>query len=91
MKTKKPLAEKTLPDHWKIRIFIRGAGLIHVASRTEPNVMRGVDGRLLGIEADYLPDPSATDKVAEIDWNEVSAISWRFCPADKPERLSLIV
>jgi len=58
---------------WRVRVALRGAGMIHVVSSTCPEV-RFERGKL----ADVAWTPVASgDTVGHIDWSEVVAVTWR--------------
>jgi hypothetical protein len=82
--------EKNLPDHWKVRVALRNAGLIHLASTTEPVVVRA-DGRVTDVRLTPLGDPTLADHAEFIDWNQVSAITWRFAPTPPPPEKTFVL
>lgn len=67
-----------LPDHWKVRIWIKGSGVMHVLSRTEPAVDAN-NGRVLAIEMDIITGTEHGDTIGFVCFDEVAAVSWRFC------------
>jgi hypothetical protein len=71
--------DTNLSAHWKVRIWMRGAGILHVLSKIEPRVSY-VDGTILTVEIDYITDTEHGDTVGFIDWTEVGALTWRYAP-----------
>ena len=81
--TKRTNGVADLLDHWKVWIWIRGSGVIHVLSRTEPVIKyrfyKAYD-EMIGMEMDVITGTEHGDTIGFIDWSEVGAVSWRFCP-----------
>ena len=65
-----------LPPHWKVRIFMKGSGILHVLSRTEPAV-ESVNRVIQKVEIDYITGTEHGDTIGFIDWGQVAAITWR--------------
>ncbi len=74
-----------LPAHWKVRICIRGCAVLHFASKDEP-VVNFRNEKPIGILWRPIMSTEAGDTPAYIDWDEVSAITWRFAPLVTIER-----
>jgi hypothetical protein len=70
----KSATDSNLPPHWKIRIHIRGSGIIHAISETEP--------RVHGAGLDWTPITGTEhgDTIGHLDWSDVAAATWRFAP-----------
>ena len=64
---------------WKVRICVRRCGIVHVLSRTEPEVTH-VDDKITDVALNIITDTEHGDTVGFIDWSEVGAITWRFAP-----------
>ncbi len=64
---------------WKVRIYLKGAGILHVLSKNEPIIKRE-NGRIKNANIEYITDTEHGDTVGFIDWNEVSAVTWRYAP-----------
>lgn len=62
-----------LEPHYKVRVVLPGA-LLHLASKDEPAET------LDGWQADWIRDHRYGDTVGFIDWNQVTAITWRWSP-----------
>jgi hypothetical protein len=61
---------------WKVRIWLRGAGVIHVLSCTKP-VVESRNGIVLDVQLSIIEDTEHGDSIDFIDWREVSAITYR--------------
>lgn len=68
-----------LCGHWKVRIYIKGCGLLHVLSKTEPIVKTAAHG-VDSVDIEYITDTEHGDTVGYIDWREVGAVTWRYAP-----------
>lgn len=71
--------------HYKIRLVIRGAGMIHLASYTEPwweKAQLAVGGDPIPPHLIWEPveEPGYGDTISHIEWREVAAVSWRYHP-----------
>jgi len=78
--TKPKRANNTnLPPHWKVRICLRHAAILHVLCETEP-IVREENGVIQNVEIEYITGTEHGDTIGFIDWREVGAISWRFAP-----------
>lgn len=64
---------------WKVRIHIRGGGVIHVLSSTEPSVIRD-NGQVERVDLDCICGSEHGDTIGFIDWSEASAVTWRYAP-----------
>lgn len=65
---------------WKVRIWLRSAGVIHTLSTHKPEPDDNGGWRLTfpkGLEHDG-------DQIGELDWSEVMAVTWR--PPCEPNR-----
>ena len=56
---------------------MRRAGVLHVASRTEPAV-EFANGAVQGVKMECITGTERGDTVGFIDWAEVAAVTWRF-------------
>jgi hypothetical protein len=70
-----------LKPHYKVRVVVLGA-LVHIASWDEPH-LEPVDPhhRYTGPQewvADWINDPEYGATIGYIDWDKVSAITWRW-------------
>jgi len=82
--TQKPLTatESTKPKRkrqdpqWKVRIYFRHCGVVHLLSRTEP-VVHMTDGKIVDVTMDLVTNTLKGDTIGHIDWKEVTAVSWR--------------
>jgi len=68
----------TLPC-WKVRIYVRGCGIIHLLCETEPKVIVE-NGVLQDVQMKCISNTEHGDTVGFIDWREVTAATWRFAP-----------
>jgi len=66
-----------LGEAWKVRVHMRGSGMIHVLSRTEPEVELGVTGLVGQLCWEPIVDTAHGDTIGYINWDEVSAVTWR--------------
>lgn len=71
--TKRITTQRDGDDHFKVRVVIQGAAILHLASATEPR--RWDDGEWT---ADWLNDPEKGDSIGFIDWHTVAAVTWRW-------------
>ena len=71
--------DSNLCAHWKVRIWIKGCGILHVISKTEPIVSSCASG-VESVALDYITDTEHGDTVGYIDWREVGAVTWRYAP-----------
>lgn len=66
-------------EHWKVRIHIRGTGMIHAISSSEPRLE--YDGGLLkNFRIEPIEGTEFGDTIGHIDIKEISAITWRHSP-----------
>lgn len=79
--------ENNLPTHWKLRIYVRGTGIIHACSLTEPVVTKEITGQISDVTFTPLDSPEHSDRIGFIDWKDVAAISWRLEPKEEPMRI----
>ncbi len=68
------------PPCFKVRVVMRGGGLIHLLSKTEPKVEMHSNGGIAGVAMELILDTEHGDTPGFIDWRECSAITWRFAP-----------
>ena len=78
MSKPKSATDCNLPPHWKIRIHVRGSGIIHAISATEPVV------HTVGLDWTPITGTEHGDTIGFLDWNDVSAATWRFAD-DQPK------
>jgi len=64
---------------WKVRLCIRGCAILHLLSKEEP-VVQIENGKVMNVYMDLITDTEHGDILGFVDWQEVSAISWRFAP-----------
>lgn len=64
----------TTEPHWKVWVAVRG-GILHLASRTQPQVHPDFGERIGDVTADWMPGPNGIP--AYIDWTKVTAVTWR--------------
>lgn len=69
-------------QHWKVRISLRNCGMLHIACSKEP-VVTVIDGQITSVQLATLDDPTITDRIGFIQWQDVCAISWRQEEADE--------
>jgi len=62
---------------WRVRLFMRGGGVIHLLSHIEPEVEHSC-GQIVHIIFDPINSSEHSDTIGFIDWKEVAAVSWRF-------------
>lgn len=86
MSTPKRANDTNLPPHWKVRIWIKGSGILHVLSRIEPTV-ESENGVIRIVKMEYITGTEHGDTVGFIDWSEVAAVTWRFAPLVIPSVL----
>jgi hypothetical protein len=79
MSTQNIANDTNLPPYWKVRIWIKGSGTLHVLSRTEP-IVESENEAIRSVKLDYISGTEHGDTVGFIDWREVGAITWRFAP-----------
>ena len=72
-------SELGLEPHWKVRVVVPGA-LLHLASRTAPDLIFQHDGRLSLVVADWITDGEYGDTPGFVHWSEATAITWRYSP-----------
>jgi len=65
------------PMCWKVRISMRGGGLLHMLSKTEPTADIDNNGNLKSLAMEPVTDTEHGDTLGFIDLKEVAAISWR--------------
>ncbi len=82
--TRRITTQRSEDDHYKVRVVIAGAAVLHLASATEPRL----DDESDVWHADWLSDPEKGDTVGLIDWSAVSAVTWRWTGVSDLERLS---
>ncbi len=71
---------------WRVRVAMRGAGLLHLLSRIEPRVTYSdVNGGVSRVEIDIINDTPFGDTLGFIDWREVGAVSWRMLSVPETE------
>lgn len=64
---------------WKVRVCLKGGGMLHFLAKTEPVVVR--DGAaLMDVRMDCITDTEHGDALGFIDWTSVSAVTWRYAP-----------
>jgi hypothetical protein len=64
---------------WKVRVVMRGGGLLHFLSKNEP-VVDCEDGLLMCVQMELICGTEHGDTLGYICWPEVSAVTWRFAP-----------
>lgn len=64
---------------WKVRVVMRGGGLLHLLSKDEP-VVHCEDGVLVRADMELICGTEHGDTIGYINWREVGALSWRFAP-----------
>lgn len=64
---------------WKVRIYFRGAGMLHVLSKSVP-VCFYTDGKLSDVGMVVIDDTEHGDSIGYIDWSAVAAVTWRYAP-----------
>lgn len=64
---------------WKVRVVMRGGGLLHLLSKDEP-VVDCEDGVLMGVRMELICGTEHGDTLGYIYWPDVCAVSWRFAP-----------
>ena len=69
---------------WKVRIYIRRCGMMHLLTRTEPSI-RHENGVIKPVCFDLIQGTEEGDNLGYLDWSEVGAISWRFCKSVEKE------
>jgi len=66
-----------LDEHWRVRVVMRGGGMLHFASFTEPvKITDSYDG-LSRYEWEEITHPAYGDTFGHISWPDVAAVSWR--------------
>lgn len=68
---------------WKVRVCMRGGAILHLLSRSEPQVMYA-NGELKDVVMECISETEYGDTVGFIDGREVAAIAWRFAPRGLP-------
>ena len=81
--TRRITTQRPEDDHYKVRVVISGAAVLHLASATEP--LCDEQGQW---HAEWLADSEKGDTVGFIDWSAVSAVTWRWTGVSELERLS---
>jgi hypothetical protein len=71
-KTARPLGVEC----YKLRVVVEGA-IIHALSTTEPAVLRGPSGELVGLDWTPILGTDHGDTLGFVRWADVSAVSWR--------------
>jgi hypothetical protein len=78
-------SDRGLKPHYKVRVVVSGS-ILHLACWTEPKVIRDNAhmpffevGKIATVEADWIKDGEYGDTLGYIDWEAVSAVSWRWC------------
>jgi len=74
----KSFKRMNLPACWKVRVYMRGGGVIHLVAKTEPAKTENDDGQIVHVEADWIKNTNHGDTIAFIDWTEASALTWRY-------------
>jgi hypothetical protein len=72
-------SELGLEPHYKVRVVLPGA-ILHLASKDEPAEIPAIWGQDGHWHADWMDDHRYGDTVGFIDWNQVTAITWRWSP-----------
>jgi len=84
MSAPKRANDMNLGPCWKVRVYVRECGAIHLLSKVEPVVTRS-NGEIKDVAMDIIAGTEYGDTIGYIDWNEVSSITWRFAPST-PEK-----
>lgn len=67
---------------WRVRVVMKGGGLLHFLSRTEPRVI-SLRGDIEDVVADFVEGSAHGDTLGFIDWREVGAVAWRAVPLEE--------
>lgn len=70
--------------YWKVRIYIRRCGIMHLITKTEPRI-KIQNGCISPLCFDIVEKTQHGDSLAYLDWSEVGAISWRYSECDDQE------
>ena len=72
----KPISasEQGLKPHYKVQVVLPNA-LLHLASWTEPKIDQDLTTRVAG---DWIDDPQYRDSIGLINWEAITAITWRW-------------
>jgi hypothetical protein len=62
------------PPHYRVRVVLPKA-LRHLASRTEPKIDQDLTTR---VEGDWIDDHHYRDSMGLINWEAITAITWRW-------------
>lgn len=69
--------EVLLDEHWKVRIVMRSAGVLHFASSSEPQLVEDSYDGTRSARWDPIGHPAYGDTLGFINWHDVAAVSWR--------------
>ena len=79
MSTPKRANDMNMGPCWKVRVYMKGGGTIHLLSKNEP-VVEHVNGEIKEFMVDLITNTEHGDTIGFIDFREIAAATWRFAP-----------